>query len=399
MLQVNLAKDIYYLGFNDRRTHLFENIWPIPYGVSYNSYLIVDEKIALVDTVERAFIDDYLDSIEEIIGDRKVDYLIINHMEPDHSGALKAIVHKYPEITLVGNKKTFDYVESYYLKPNNTLLVYDDAVLELGKHRLQFQTIPMVHWPETMVTYEETNKILFSGDAFGSYGTLDGGIFDDEVNLDFYEVEVMRYFTNIVGKYCAHTQRAIKKLAPLDIKMIAATHGPIWRSNLEWILTRYNKWSSYDLDCGVVIVYGSMYGNTKKMAETIARQIAVRGIKNIRVYDASKTHSSYIINDIFKYKGFIVGSAAYNNAMFPNVETLLTTVEHMGPKNHYLGIFGNYSWNGGGVKNLKTFAENIKWELVYEPIEEKGNMKPNTTEELINLANAMADKLLADKAE
>ncbi len=397
MLQVNLAEDIYYLGFNDRRTHLFENIWPIPHGVSYNSYLIVDEKVALVDTVERAFIDDYLDSIEEIIGDREVDYLIINHMEPDHSGALKAIVHRYPGITLVGNKKTFDYVESYYLKPNHTLIVHDDSVLDLGKHKLQFQTIPMVHWPETMVTYEETNKILFSGDAFGSYGTLDGGIFDDEINLEFYEVEVMRYFTNIVGKYCAHTQRAIKKLAPLDIKMIAATHGPIWRSDLNWILTRYNKWSSYDLDCGVVIVYGSMYGNTKKMAETIARQLAVRGIKNIRVYDASKTHSSYIINDIFKYKGFIVGSAAYNNAMFPNVETLLTTVEHMAPKNHYLGIFGNYSWNGGGVKNLKTFAENIKWDLVYDPIEEKGNMKPNTSEELIKLANAMADKLLADK--
>ncbi|MCK3685256.1 FprA family A-type flavoprotein [Maribellus sp. YY47] len=399
MLQVNLAEDIYYLGFNDRRTHLFENIWPIPYGVSYNSYLIVDEKIALVDTVERAFIDDYLDSIEEIIGERNVDYLIINHMEPDHSGALKAIVHRYPEITLVGNKKTFDYVESYYLKPNHTLIVHDDSVLDLGKHKLQFQTIPMVHWPETMVTYEETNKILFSGDAFGSYGTLDGGIFDDEINLEFYEVEVMRYFTNIVGKYCAHTQRAIKKLAPLDIKMIAATHGPIWRSDLNWILTRYNKWSSYDLDCGVVIVYGSMYGNTKKMAETIARQLAVRGIKNIRVYDASKTHSSYIINDIFKYKGFIVGSAAYNNAMFPNVETLLTTVEHMAPKNHYLGIFGNYSWNGGGVKNLKTFAENIKWDLVYDPIEEKGNMKPNTSEELIKLANAMADKLLEPTQE
>lgn len=399
MLQVNLAEDIYYLGFNDRRTHLFENIWPIPYGVSYNSYLIVDEKITLIDTVERAFIDDYLDSIEEIIGDRNVDYLVINHMEPDHSGALKAIVHKYPEITLVGNKKTFDYVESYYLNPKHTLLVHDDHVLELGKHRLQFQMIPMVHWPETMVTYEETNQIVFSGDAFGSYGTLDGGIFDDEINLDFYEVEVMRYFTNIVGKYCPHTQRAIKKLAPLDIKMIAATHGPIWRSHLDWILTRYNKWSSYDLDCGCIIVYGSMYGNTKKMAETIARQLAVRGIKNIRVYDASKTHSSYIINDIFKYKGFIVGSAAYNNAMFPNVETLLTTVEHMAPKNHYLGIFGNYSWNGGGVKNLKTFAENIKWEMVYEPIEEKGNMKPNTTEELIKLANAMADKLLADKKD
>ena len=394
MLQVNLAEDIYYLGFNDRRTHLFENIWPIPHGVSYNSYLIVDEKIALVDTVERAFIDDYLDAIEEIIGDREVDYLVINHMEPDHSGALKAIVHRYPNITLVGNKKTFGFVKSYYMKPENIHMVHDDHVLDLGKHKLQFQMIPMVHWPETMVTYEETNKILFSGDAFGSYGTMDGGIFDDEINLDFYEVEVMRYFTNIVGKYCPHTQRAIKKLAGLDIKMIAATHGPIWRSDLDWILKRYNKWSSYDLDRGVVIVYGSMYGNTKKMAETIARQIAVRGIKNIRVYDASKTHSSYIINDIFKYKGFIVGSAAYNNAMFPNVETLLTTIEHMAPKDHLLGIFGNYSWNGGGVKNLKTFAEKIKWDMVYEPIEEKGNMKVQTQEELIKLANAMADKLL-----
>ncbi len=394
MQQVNLADDIYYLGFNDRRTNLFENIWPIPHGISYSSYLIVDEKIAVIDTVERSFIDDYLDRIEDIIGDRKVDYLIINHMEPDHSGALKAFIQKYPDVILVGNKKTFGFVEAYYMTPKNVLLVHDDHKLELGKHTLQFQMIPMVHWPETMVTFEETNKILFSGDAFGSYGTLDGGIFDDEINLDFYEVEVMRYFTNIVGKYCPHTQRAIKKLAPLDIKMIAATHGPIWRSNLDWILTRYNKWSSYDLDRGVVIVYGSMYGNTQKMAEIIARRIAERGIKNIRVYDASKTHTSYIINDIFKYKGFIVGSAAYNNSLFPNVEILLSTIEHMAPKNHLLGIFGNYSWNGGGVKNLKTFAEKIKWEIVHEPVEEKDALKPNNKEELLKLADAMADKLL-----
>lgn len=396
MQKVNLAENIYYLGFNDRRTHLFENIWPIPHGISYNSYLLVDDKIALVDTVERSFIDEYLDNIEEIIGSKPVDYLIINHMEPDHSGALKALVQKYPNIILVGNKKTFGFVESYYMTPENILLVHDDHVLDLGKLKIQFQTIPMVHWPETMVAFEETNKILFSGDAFGSYGTLDGGIFDDEINLDFYEIEVMRYFTNIVGKYCPHTQRAIKKLAPLDIKMIAATHGPVWRNDLSWILTRYNKWSSYDLDQGVVIVYGSMYGNTQKMAEVIARRISERGIKNIRVYDASKTHSSYIINDIFKYKGFIVGSAAYNNALFPNVEILLSTIEHMAPKNHYLGIFGNYSWNGGGVKNLQTFAENIKWELVYQPIEEKGALKPDNKEELLKLADAMADKLLAE---
>ena len=396
MQKVNLAENIYYLGFNDRRTHLFENIWPIPHGISYNSYLLVDDKIALVDTVERSFIDEYLDNIEEIIGSKPVDYLIINHMEPDHSGALKALVQKYPNIILVGNKKTFGFVVSYYMTPENVLLVHDDHVLDLGKLKIQFQTIPMVHWPETMVAFEETNKILFSGDAFGSYGTLDGGIFDDEINLDFYEIEVMRYFTNIVGKYCPHTQRAIKKLVPLDIKMIAATHGPVWRNDLSWILTRYNKWSSYDLDQGVVIVYGSMYGNTQKMAEVIARRISERGIKNIRVYDASKTHSSYIINDIFKYKGFIVGSAAYNNALFPNVEILLSTIEHMAPKNHYLGIFGNYSWNGGGVKNLQTFAENIKWELVYQPIEEKGALKTDNKEELLKLADAMADKLLAE---
>lgn len=394
MQKVNLAENIYFLGFNDRRTHLFENIWPIPHGISYNSYLLVDEKIALVDTVERSFIDEYLDNIQEIIGDRPVDYLIINHMEPDHSGALKALVQKYPNIILVGNKKTFGFIESFYMTPENILMVHDDHVLDLGKFKIQFQMIPMVHWPETMVAFEETNKILFTGDAFGSYGTLDGGIFDDEINLDFYEIEVMRYFTNIVGKYCPHTQRAIHKLAPLDFKMIAATHGPVWRNDLNWILTRYNKWSSYDLEQGVVIVYGSMYGNTQKMAEVIARRIAERGIKNIRVYDASKTHSSYIINDIFKYKGFIVGSAAYNNALFPNVEILLSTIEHMGPKNHYLGIFGNYSWNGGGVKNLQTFAENIKWELVYQPIEEKGALKPNNREELLKLADAMADKLL-----
>jgi flavorubredoxin len=393
MLQVKLSEQIYFLGFNDRRTHLFENIWPIPHGVSYNSYLITDEKIALIDTVERQFIDDYLDQIESLIGDRQVDYLIINHMEPDHSGALKSLVNKYPHITLVGNQKTFGLVESYYLKPENTLAVNDDDILDLGHHQLQFRAIPMVHWPETMVSYEKNNKIVFSGDAFGSYGTLDGGIFDDEINLDFYEEECMRYFTNIVGKYCAHTQRAIKKLSDLELRMIAPTHGPVWRTDLDWVLSRYNKWSSYDMMEGVVIVYGSMYGNTQKMAEVIARRLAEQGIRNIRVYDSSKTHASYIINDIFKYKGFIVGSCAYNNALFPNIEILLSTVEHMGIKNHYLGIFGNYSWNGGGVKNLMTFAEKMKWEMVYKPVEEKGSLKTETCDDLLKLADAMAEKL------
>lgn len=394
MHQVNLAEDIYYIGFNDRRTHLFENLWPIPNGVSYNSYLIVDEKIALIDTVEHSFVDDYLKQIEILTNGRPVDYLVINHMEPDHSGALKAVVCKYPNITLVGNKKTFDMVANYYMLAGNTLEVYDDSELPLGKHRLRFATIPMVHWPETMVSYEMTSKILFTGDAFGSFGTLDGGIFDDELNLAMYEEELMRYYTNIVGKYCPHTQRALKKIESMDVKMLAATHGPVWRTDLQYILNRYQKWSTYTTETGAVIVYGSMYGHTAKMADVIARQLAVRGVKNIRVYDASKTHASYIISDIFKYKAFIIGSAAYNNELFPSVESLVTKIEHMGIKNHLLGIFGSFGWNGGGVKNLQKFAENIKWELVYQPVEEKGALKQEKFEHCIELANAMADKLL-----
>jgi len=394
MHQVKLAENVYYLGYNDRRTQLFENIWPLPFGVSYNSYLVVDEKVALIDTVERHYIDDYLQDLEDILKGRPVDYLIINHMEPDHSGALRAIAGKYPDITLVGNKKTFGFVESFYLKPGNMLEVHDGSLLSLGQTQFQFQTIPMVHWPETMVSFDETHQILFSGDAFGSFGTLDGGVFDDEINLAFYEEEAMRYFTNIVGKYSPHTQRAIHKLEPLDIRMIAATHGPVWRTNREWILSRYNKWSTYTTDPGVIIVYGSMYGSTQKMAEVIARQLSVRGIKNIRVYDSSKTHASYIISDIFKYRGLILGSCAYNNEMFPNMESLLLKIRHMGIRDHYLGLFGNYSWNGGGVKNLKKFADDIKWELVYEPVEEKGGLKQAQYDECLKLADAMAEKLI-----
>ena len=348
----------------------------------------------MIDTVEHSFTEDYLDQIEILTNGRQVDYLVINHMEPDHSGALKAVVAKYPHITLIGNKKTFDMVANYYKVTENMLEVYDESELPLGKHRLRFATIPMVHWPETMVSYEMTSKILFTGDVFGSFGALNGGIFDDELNLSMYEEELMRYYTNIIGKYCPHTQRALKKIESMDVVMFAATHGPVWRSNLPYILDRYQKWSTYTTDPGVVIVYGSMYGNTAKMADVIARQLAVRGIKNIRVYDAAKTHASYIISDIFKYSAFIVGSAAYNNELFPPVENLMTKIEHMGIKNHLLGIFGSFGWNGGGVKNLQKFAENIKWELVYQPVEEKGTLKSEKFEQCIELANAMADRVL-----
>ena len=284
-------------------------------------------------------------------------------------------------------------LENFYGISDNTLVVEDGGMLDLGKHKLNFYTIPMVHWPESMVTYDTENKILFSNDAFGSFGTLDGGVFDDEINLSFYEEEAMRYFTNIVGKYCPHTQRALVKLEGLEISQIAPSHGLIWRSNIDWIMQKYQKWSSYTTDKGVVIVFGSMYGNTEKMADAIARQLSVRGIKNVRIYDASKTHISYIISDLFKYKGAIFGSCAYNNEMFPSVESVVREVEHKGIKDHFLGLFGSYSWNGGGVKNLEKFAEAIQWEIVNPSVEEKGALKYDKSEEAKQLANNMADKL------
>ncbi len=393
MIEAPLCENIHFLGCNDRRTHLFENLWPIPRGISYNSYLIAGEKNVLVDTVERQFIDEYLDRVEQLTGNRPVDYLVINHMEPDHSAALKAVVARYPGITLVGNRKTFGMVESFYLPPERILEVSDNDILDLGQYRLQFSTIPMVHWPETMVTYEMNRGILFSGDAFGSFGTLDGALFDDEIDPGYYEPEMMRYFTNIVGKYCAHTQRAIAKLAGLKIRIIAPTHGPVWRTNPEWVTDRYSRWSSYTPEEGVVIVYGSMYGHTQAMAEVIARRLAGQGIRNLRVYDASKTHVSYLINDIFRFRGLILGSCAYNNELFPPVQELVTALTHLSIKNHFLGIFGNYLWSGGGVKNLMAFAENCGWELVGEPAEAKGAMKEEAAGKLILLADAMAGRV------
>ena len=348
MKHVKLSDDIYYLGVNDRRTNLFENAWPLPNGVAYNSYLIVDEKVALIDTVEYGHMEDFLLKIEEILGQTPIDYLVVNHMEPDHSGAIKQIVNQYPDIEIVGNKKTFPMLEGFFGIEEGKKEVAEGDTLKLGKHELSFYMAPMVHWPETMVTYESTTKTLFSADAFGSFGTLDGGVFDDELNLDFYHDELRRYYSNIVGKYGNQTQKALAKLSTLDIKQIAATHGPVWRCHIDYIMDKYQKWSKYEAEeDGVVIVFGSMYGNTEKMADHIARKLSEEGIKNIRIYDASKTHASYIISDIWKYNGLIIGSAAYNGGIFPPVGSLLDKLKSMYIKNRHLGIFGNSSWEIG----------------------------------------------------
>lgn len=391
---VKVTDKVYWIGGNDRRTSLFENMWPIPNGISYNSYLIIDEKVALVDTIEFGSSDDYLDKIEELIDGKTIDYLIINHMEPDHSGAIKTIVEKYPNIKLVGNLKTFKIIESYFGYQDKWYQIEDGDELNLGHHNLKFVMTPWVHWPETMMTYDLTEKILFSGDAFGSFGALDGGIFDDEIEFEeYYKDEMRRYYSNIVGKYSNMVQKAFKKLEGIDIKYVCSTHGPIWRTDVNKVLSLYDKWSKFETEEGVVIIYGSMYGNTAKLADSIARKLSEQGIKKIRIHDASKTHISYLINDIWRYKGVILGSCAYNSEMLPTMENLTRTLEHMGVKDRLLGLFGSYSWNGGGVKALYKFNETIQWELVSEPVDTKGIPGNEAFDRCGTIAKAMAEKL------
>jgi len=390
---VKIVDDIYWIGVNDRTTELFEAIWPLPDGVSYNSYLIDDEEVAVVDTVKNTHIDSYLQNIEDTLDGRHPDYLIINHIEPDHSGAIKAFKDAFPEIKIVGNQKTMNLLEDFYEIEDNHVVVSDGDTIDLGEHQLQFNLTPMVHWPETMMTYEEETGILFSGDAFGGFGTLDGGIFDDEVNIEHYESEIRRYYSNIVGKYSPMVQRAISKLSDLDIEIVASTHGPIWRENPERIIADYDRWSKQKKEKGVVMVYGSMYGNTEKVAEDIARNLATEGIKNIKIHNISKTHISHIINDIWKYQGLVLGSCTYNTGIFPKMDYLLRILENKNIKNHSLGIFGSYSWSGGALSRLEEFAENVNYEPVTPTVEVKCAPNSEDFDQSAQLAKSLATQL------
>ena len=387
---IPITENIFYIGVNDRDTYLFENIWPLPKGVSYNSYLIKDEKNVLIDTVKVSKMGLYLQKIRHLLQGEKVDYLVINHMEPDHSGAIVEILEEFPDIKIVGNKKTFELLEALFGVDHHLYEIQDGDTLCIGQKNLEFHLTPMVHWPETMVTYDKEDKILFSGDAFGGFGSLDGGIFDDEVNIDYFENEIRRYYSNIVGKFGKMVQLALQKLSGLDIGIIASTHGPVWRSNPQRIIASYDRWSKYETDPGVVVAYGSMYGNTEKMADYVARKLADEGIKDIRVINVSTVHDSYIINEIWKYNGVILGSCTYNNGLFQPMESLIINLAHKGINNRVFGVFGTYGWSGGGVKTMLEYIEKYKWNLVTDPIEARLSPQQEDFDGLAVLAKKMA---------
>lgn len=391
---MQLKENLHYVGVNDRTKKLFESLWPLPQGISYNSYLMVNERIALIDTVDVNFFEEFLYRIRQAIGYRPIDYLIINHMEPDHSGSINLIRKYYPDITLVGNVQTLRMVDGYYGLGGNRLQVSDGDTLSLGDKALTFHLIPMVHWPETMVSFSPTDGVLFSGDAFGCFGALNGGVMDSAIDTAPYWDEMVRYYSNIVGKYGPQVQKALQKLAPLKIKMICPTHGPVWTTDIPRVISLYDRLSRYEGDEGLVICYGSMYGNTLRMAECIAEAASGAGVRTIRMHDVSRTHHSYIIADIFRHCGLIIGAPTYNGGLFPPIETLLSELVSRNIRQRLFGHFGSYTWAGQAVKQIANLTQSSQWESLTSPVEMKQADFTSVEEACRALGREMAHRLM-----
>ena len=364
-----ISSRIYSVGVNDNDKVLFEGLWPLPFGVSYNSYLVVDEKVALIDTVEAGFEEEFLENIAQAIGERPIDYLIVNHMEPDHSSLVGYMLDKYPGLQIVANAKTVPMLQGYYGTPEDKILVVADGEsLSLGGATLSFHMIPMVHWPETMVTWLAEEQTVFSGDAFGTFGVVGDDIVDAEETFELYRDEMIRYYSNIVGKYGVPVQTALKKLSGLPVERICSTHGPVWEKNLSEVVGLYDKLSRYEVERGVCIVYGSMYGNTAAAADALAMELEDRGIPcavhDLAGNNAGELGVSGAIRDAFKYDTLIVGSPTYNNGIFPPVETFMRALKSRLIKGRRFYAFGSYTWAGSSVNQLNALAQEMGFELL-----------------------------------
>lgn len=386
----NITPRVHYVGVNDRTSWKFENLWPLPYGVTYNSYLVIgSEKIALVDCVENSSIPNLLSNINKVLEGRKIDYLIVNHMEPDHSGGIPELLYHYPSLKIVGNKQTKGMVDGFYgVEENKFLEIKENDVLDLGGVTLQFIMTPLVHWPETMMTYLKEDGVLFSGDAFGCFGALNGGVVDTEMDTDWYFPEMYRYYSNIVGKYGKTVQMALKKTSGLDIKYLCSTHGPVWHQRIGEVVDLYNRLSLYEDEEGVTIVYGSMYGNTGEIAEVIASRLCERGVRTIKIHNVSKSDMSSIISDAFRYKGLIVGSPTYNGRMFPAIEEFMTAMESREIKNKVIASFGSFTWASAACRMMNECLTRMK----IDPVATM-DMKHSPSDSDLKAAIEVADKV------
>ena len=398
-----ITDDLYFVGGNDKRLELFENMFPIPDGVSYNSYLLMDEKTVLVDSVDWSIAREYIQSIENILDGRSLDYMLIHHMEPDHCGAIEEICIRWPDIRIISSEQGFQFMRQmgYHIPENQLIIVEEGDTISFGKHTLAFIEAPMVHWPEVIMSLDVTDGVLFSADGFGSFKSMDGKLFADEVDWerDWLD-EARRYLTNIVGKYGPFVQDVLKKAAPLlpQVKYICPLHGLVWRDNFGFILDKYDKWSRYEPEEeGVLIVYASMYGNTERAAQDFANSLVERGVKKVEVYDVSKTDISYLIAKTFQYSHLVIASVTYNLGIYPKMKNFLHDLEALNVQNRTVGIIENGTWActvGDKIENY--IDENLK---LFDVLPERVTINTSLNEANENDMEALADSIIESMAK
>lgn len=393
-----VTDDIVWVGCNDRRLTLFENLFPIPRGVSYNSYLVMDEKVTLLDTVDVCALQQFMENIDYVLDGKEIDYLIVQHMEPDHGAGIQEMMRRFPNMKIVANAKTVQMIGQFFDLPqeDRVVLVKEGDTLTTGTHTFRFVMAPMVHWPEVMVTYEESEKVLFSADAFGTFGALNGNIFSDELEFDKeWLADARRYYANIVGKYGMQTQALLTKAAGLDIQLICSLHGPIWRENLSYIIEKYDKWSKYEPeDKEVVIIYGSVYGHTEQAVDALAGKLAEKGIRHIAVYDVSTTHVSELIAEIFRASHIVIACATYNGGIYPPMENLLNDMKALSVQKRTVALMDNGTWAPtAGKQIVKKLEEMKEMELLTQQLSIKSVLKNDREAELEAFAQQIIDAM------
>ncbi len=393
-----ICENTYWVGANDLRLSLFENIFPIPAGIAYNSYLITDEKTVLLDTVDSSVGERYIENVKHVLNGRTLDYLIINHMEPDHCATIEQILLLYPNVKLICNTKTVAMIKQFYNfnAEKNIQIVKEGDTLKTGKHELAFYLAPMVHWPEVMVTYDIFTKALYTADAFGTFGSHEGKLFADETNYsDEFLNEARRYYTNIVGKYGVQVSALLKKLSDLQVDFICPLHGPVWRENITFILDKYSKWAKYEPEeKGVVIAYASIYGNTENAVQILASKLVEKGVKSVNLYDVSSVDESYIISQAFKYSHLVFASVTYNSAIFPKLEHVLNELKHHNFQNRTVSIIENGSWGILSGKLMTEIIQSMKnMTLLEAKVKILSSVKEENYEQIENMANEIVNSI------
>ncbi len=392
-----VTDDLFWVGANDKRLHLFENIHPIEDGVSYNSYLLLDEKTVLFDTADWSVGRQFLENVEYVLDGRKLDYMVINHMEPDHCASMEEILLRYPEVQVISTEKAFMLMNQFgFNVGENFIQVTEGDTMSFGKHTVAFVLAPMVHWPEAMVTFDVTNGVLFAADAFGSFKSLDGVLFADEVDFDRDWIdEARRYYTNIVGKYGPEVMHLLKKAQTIDIKMLCPLHGPVWRKDIGYILDKYIHWATYEPEeKGVLVVYASMYGNTESAAQILAAKLHEKGLHNVRMFDVSKTHCSYLIGEAFKYSHMALLSVTYNLNLFPPMENFIQDMKRLNLQKRVVAVVENGSWAPQAGTVMHEILDSMKQiTILNEEVSIQSSVNQTTYDELDALAESIIDSM------